>query len=279
MLIGNGIHRYAGNNAWDALLIKLARGRGLKMDTLPKGATATEFFDVLELAAQGRTGELSAEFCALMDDWQPVAHHHAIIGWAQRRAVPVLTTNFDDVLSRAAGSLQLFRPKGRPVIDYYPWESRFAHELFEDPCAGFGIWHVNGMKKYPRSVRLSLSHYMGSAQRVRQWFHSGDQPLFTAERRDGWAGRLGWVHILFNRPLLIFGLALREDEVFLRWLLIQRARYFAKFPDRRQEAWFVFTPEAEDPGEAGRHFFLENLNIRCLPASYDEIYSCPAWLN
>lgn len=45
-----------------------------------------------------------------------------------------------------------------------------------------------------------------------------------------WDGAASWLHIVFNSPLLIFGLGLEENEVFFRWLLIERARYFKKFP-------------------------------------------------
>ena len=80
---------------------------------------------------------------------------------------------------------------------------------------------------------------MGSVGRARAWLHrGGDRRLFSGKSPDNWLGKNTWVHIIFNSPLLIFGLALEENEVFLRWLLIERARYFKKFPDRRKKAWY-----------------------------------------
>lgn len=279
LLIGNGIHRYgtAGVNSWDGLLLELARENNCSVDNLPKGATTTEFFDVIELMSRSRSGDLPQAFCEKMRDWRPQMHHRRIMNWAIRNEVPVLTTNFDEVLSSAAGA-ELMRPHIKGFTDWYPWDSRFAHELHDDPCVGFGIWHVNGLARYKRSVRLGLTHYIGLAQRAREWLHRGGNRLFAARDPWNWPGRRTWLHLIFNKPLVIFGLGLREDEVFLRWLLIERARYFAKFEERRQPGWYVFNHDPDDDSEAGRLFFLTAIGIECVPAnSYDAIYDNPAW--
>lgn len=279
LVIGNGIHRYGPQrvNSWDNLLLNLAHRHDVRLEKMPVGASATEIFDVIELHARGRSGELAKEFCDLMSDWRPLEHHREIMDWSVRHAVPVLTTNFDQVLSEATGA-ELMRVRVGGFTDWYPWDSRYALELFENPCDGFGIWHINGMANYARSIRLGLTHYMGSVQRTRGWLHRGEGRLFEAKDRERWAGRRTWVHLVFNKPLLIFGLGLRENEVFLRWLLIERARYFAKFPDRRRPAWYVYTHNPDDVTQNGRHFFLENIGIQCVEArSYDAIYANREW--
>lgn len=279
LLIGNGIHLHSGanKNSWASLLGELAVRYELGIDHVPKGASATEFFDVLDLHARGRSGELGKAFCSFMRGWQVADHHRRIMEWAVRHDVPVLTTNFDEVLSRAIGA-ELMRPKVKGFTDFYPWDSRYAHKLLEDPCAGFGIWHVNGTARYSRSIRLGLTHYMGAVQRARAWFHRGDGRLFESKDRVAWPGRRTWLHLIFNKPLLIFGLGLGEDEVFLRWLLIERARYFAKFPERHRDAWYVSPTVPGDPAAAGRKFFLEGVGIRCLEvAEYTQIYDLDAW--
>lgn len=279
LVIGNGIHRYGPSrvNSWDSLLVELARSNGIDINEMPMGASATEMFDVIELQARRHSGELAKEFCNLMRDWRPLPHHQRIVKWAIRHAVPVLTTNFDEVLSEAAGAT-LVRPKVKGFTHWYPWDSRYALEMFDNPCDGFGIWHINGMARYSRSIRLGLTHYMGSVQRTRDWLHRGEGRLFEAKDRMRWAGRHTWVHLIFNKPLVIFGLGLGENEVFLRWLIIERARYFAKFDDRRKAAWYVYTHNPDDTTQAGRHFFLENMGVQCIKAeSYDAIYENSAW--
>ena len=258
--------------------MRIARDCAIDVPAVPRGTALTEFYDVLELNSAGRSGDLAAEFCRLMSGWRPLDHHRRIMGWADRHGVPVLTTNFDEVLSKAARcSFQL--PRNDRFTDFYPWEGRFAPALVSDPCAGFGIWHINGMARYKRSIRLGLSHYMGSVQRARTWLHrSGDAQLFRAKDRRNWAGAHTWMHLIFNKPLLIFGLALEENEVFLRWLLIERAKYFRVFPERAHRAWYVYHHDPANDREAGKHFFLEALGIRCVPAiDFDEIYRNPGW--
>lgn len=287
LVIGNGIniHNTDKMNSWDQLLLRIAHDCAVDVPDVPKGTALTEFYDVLELKRrpkgatdddQSATLSLQAEFCRLMNDWKPKPHHEAIMGWAMRHEVPVLTTNFEEVLSDAA-KCRFHRPSGSPFTDYYPWECRFAHAFHDDPCTGFGIWHINGMRRYRRSIRLGLSHYMGSVQRARTWLHRGDANLFAAKNRVNWEGARSWVHLVFNKPLLIFGLGLGENEVFLRWLLIERARYFRKFPERAHPAWYVYTHDKKDDREDGKLFFLEGIGITCLQVDYTAIYENAAW--
>lgn len=137
LVIGNGIniHNTDKMNSWDQLLLRIAHDCAVDVPDVPKGTALTEFYDVLELKRrpkgatdddQSATLSLQAEFCRLMNDWKPKPHHEAIMGWAMRHEVPVLTTNFEEVLSDAA-KCRFHRPSGSPFTDYYPWECRFAH--------------------------------------------------------------------------------------------------------------------------------------------------------
>jgi hypothetical protein len=84
------------------------------------------------------------------------------------------------------------------------------------------------------------------------------------------------MHVVFNMPLLIVGLGLEENEVFLRWLLIERAKYFRQFPSRRHDAWYVYSDE--DPPADGKRFFLRGIGIEPVRArNFDEIYLNPGW--
>ena len=282
LLIGNGINRYRSSaqlNSWDALLMKTASQCAPGLKTVPKGTTLTEFYDVLRLASDERKLDLAAEFCKLMKDWRPVAHHRRVTSWAEARSVPVLTTNFDEVLSEA-GQYAFRRLRSKTFTDYYPWECYFASADLTDPCAGFGIWHVNGMARYRRSIRLGLTDYMGSVHKARGWLHRSDDRLFGEKNQVHWPGADSWIHIVFNKPLLIIGLALEESEAFLRWLLIERARYFKKFPGRRKAGWFAYKPDRSDDREAGKLFFLRAVGFECIPVdSYDELYADRTWAN
>ncbi|MDB5725679.1 MAG: hypothetical protein JWQ16_2433 [Novosphingobium sp.] len=281
LVIGNGINRHASAaavNSWDGLLVEIARDCIPGVRQVPAGTALTEFYDVVELKSRVSAGALQAEFCTSMSDWRPFAHHRRIVDWARRHRAPILTTNFDDVLSQAGDCDFQFPPDPR-FTAFYPWGCHFARRRLDDPCEDFGIWHINGMARYRTSIRLGLSHYMGSVQRARGWIHGrGDANLFRSKNRRDWQGARTWMHLVFNKPLLIFGLALAENEVFLRWLLIERAKYFRTFPDREHPAWYIYVDDPRDERQAGRHFFLEAVGIRCIAADdYDEIYENPAW--
>jgi hypothetical protein len=283
LVIGNGINRYGDSatvNSWDGLLLKLASKYSVYSgEKIPQGIALTEFYDLLNLGRPASVASqisLQEEFCAGMDKWRVFSHHCRIVKWSRDNAIPILTTNFDTVLSRA-GDCRLFPERtATSFTDYYPWNRYYGLAHLANPLQGFGIWHINGMQKYRRSIRLGLTDYMGSVARVRGWIHKGNEGLlFAGKDANNWPGVSTWLHIVFNKPLLIFGLGLEENEVFLRWLFIERARYFNKFPDRRRECWYVYTSEKE---KIGKLFFLRKLGIQAVKAdSYEDLYGASSW--
>ncbi len=288
LVIGNGIHIHRASrsgNDWNQMMQSLAAKYGLRASPHQKGLALTELYDLIDLKTPSdqKPQELQAEFCDRMDEWQPLQHHHTIVNWAVRNDAPLLTTNFDHVLSDAADAnlKSLFRPRGnvRRPTDYYPWEKYFGVRDLADPCDGFGIWHINGLIDHIRSIRLGLSHYMGSVSRARPWLHgSKETRLFSEKDMPNWRGRDTWLHIVFNLPLLIFGLKLDGQEVFLRWLLIERAKYFRQFPGRRKEGWYVFPRKENTEEDLAKRFFLNSIGIQPIDVpSYAEIYETAAW--
>jgi hypothetical protein len=280
-VIGNGINQYGATNNtnhWHELLIQLANNfLHSPISEIPAGVTYTEFFDVLELNLINAVPEksLQQKFCDLMATWTFQEHHTRIVEWAKSNNSPILTTNFEQILS-SLGNCTLRRTRREGFTDFYPWESYYSDKDISDPSQEFGIWHVNGMQHYHRSVRLGLSHYMGSVERARRWLHRrDDSKLFGGKDAPNWRGATSWLHIVFNTPLLIFGLKLEENEVFFRWLLIQRAQYFKAYPDRKKKAWYVYTGTKPN---TGKEFFLKGVGIEPIRVdSYDEIYGAGIW--
>ena len=280
LLVGNGINRFgkfSSMNSWSELLAGLAKERlGTHAEAVPSGLSYTEFFDLLELRGSTRSSsaDLQASFCEPMKGWQPDEHHSRIVEWAHRHEAPILTTNFDDLLSRAIHT-KMLSASAQGFTDFYPWDRYFAKEELKTPTSGFGIWHVNGMIRYKRSIRLGLTHYMGSVGRARDWLHNGNEMrLFSGKDIEHWKGASTWLDIVFNRPLLVFGLALEENEVFLRWLLIERAKYFKVFPDRKKDGWFAYVGQESE----GKLFFLRGVGLKPVQvASYADLYSEAAW--
>jgi hypothetical protein len=277
LIIGNGINRFRADpssSSWNDIVGKMGK-KYLDMKP-PEGIALTEFYDLLNLNHKASRSKFSLqqEFCNHMDAWKPHNHHKRIVNWAKKYKCPLLTTNFENTLTKA-GNCDMFRTSKKSLTDYYPWETYYGNRQFCDPCSDFGIWHINGMKDYKRSIRLGLTDYMGLVTRARGWLHNTEDRLFDGKNEKNWRGARTWLHIVFNKPLLIFGLNLAENEVFLRWLLIQRAQYFQEFPQRNKPAWYVFKEKEADPGKM---FFLKNVGVKPIAVScHDEIYNTEIW--
>ena len=284
LLIGNGIHLYPnGGHSWNALVERLARDNGFASPEKAKNLAMPEFYDLIDLGRPAEKGPKTAsqayplkrQFCDGMEQWQPSPHHRGIVEWASRHGSPILTTNFDLALSDAvqAESRSLFRPRGsrKRSTAYYPWEKYFAHVPLERPCDGFGVWHINGFISHLQSIRLGLSDYMGCVTRCRPW-------LLDAREFPHWAGEDTWLDILFKMPLVVFGVGLEGQEVWLRWLLIQRAALYKKRGGERPPAWYVYPKREDDERQREKRFFLECLGVEPYEvADYSAIYDPQHW--
>jgi hypothetical protein len=273
-IIGNGINRYPDNPdalSWDELLIKLWEKVSLHTLSLrPDGISLTEFYDILDLE-NARGINLQNEVALLMKDWGPCETHKRIIHKILEINAPVLTTNFDETLAKTF-DYNTFRPENESFTDFYPWSSYHGYKPLKDPCEGFAIWYINGMVHYRRSIRLGLSHYMGSVEHASSLLKGTGKISLYAGKANAWIGAATWLHIIFNKSLFIFGLGLDENETFLRWLLIERFKYFRKFPDRKHKAWYI-TKKNESSVSSGKKFFLEHVGIEVLELdSYEDIY-------
>gem|GEM_PF-436121 len=278
LFIGNGINLFESSDAlsWQKLLDKLAHKHGLK---LTRGEVAemsnTEFFDILDLAKPIEDkSSLQKQFSELMAEWRPSKHHEIIVKWAQRHRRPIVTVNFDENLSRSIDA-KFFRGMDR-FTDYYPWSSYFSDQKLETPHDDFAIWHAHGMQRYSRSIRLGLTHYMGSVQRTRSWVN-GPRGLRKHVKNGGtsWRGDTSWIDVVFKSHLVIFGFTFSKDETFLRWLFLERARFQKSNPTWKLKTWFVDTPQN---GSLHRKPFFEGLGMQYVSIEeYSDIYDCPSW--
>ncbi|MBN2426074.1 MAG: hypothetical protein JXR46_16875 [Calditrichaceae bacterium] len=279
-IIGNGINRFPDNpesRSWDNLLMALWRQVSKRqLNYRPAGISTTEFYDVLELENNQHIN-LQESFCRLMADWKPGAHHKLITQKIKSFNAPLLTTNFEETIASAI-DFKLFRTEKDGFTDFYPWTTYHGEKQLKSPEDGFGIWYINGMIKYSRSIRLGLTHYMGSVSRARDMMHKGHKrSLFNNKKQSHWKGQKTWLHVLFYKALFIFGLGLDENETFLRWLLIERSKYFRQFPRRKQSGWYL-TKNTGDLRDEGKKFFLEKVGIKVIEVNrFEDIYES-IWL-
>ncbi|WP_269584233.1 hypothetical protein [Roseibium sp. Sym1] len=281
LLIGNGINRYQNNtqsSSWESLLQQIASAQSLRFTKQQlQEMSNTEFFDILDLAQpEEDRRNLQQKFCELMSGWEPQSHHAKIIGWARNRSAPVVTVNFDENLSKSVGA-KYFGPGTRKgFTDYYPWSSYFSDEPIGNPRTSFAIYHAHGMRRYSRSIRLGLTHYMGAVQRARSWVYGKRGIRMNAkEMRTDWPGSNTWLEPILFSPLIILGFGFGKDETFLRWLFLERARLHKMKPDWKQKAWYVTNKQS---GNSDRAPFFKALGINLIETeSYEEIYENPEW--
>ncbi|MAU15919.1 MAG: hypothetical protein CMH46_10325 [Muricauda sp.] len=274
-VIGNGINRYPNNpNAisWDDLLIELWDKVSFQTLTRrPNGISLTEFYDILELE-NTQAINLQKEVSNVMDSWIPLDHHFQIVDQIRYLNAPILTTNFEETFAKTF-QYELLRTDHDGFTDFYPWTTYHGFDQMELPTDGFGIWYINGMIHYHRSIRLGLSHYMGSVERARNFLHKGNEErLFSGKNVSNWKGHKTWLHIVFNKSLFVFGLGLEENETFLRWLLIERIKYFKRFPSRKHKGWYI-NKRSNNGTDSGKKFFLERVGFEVIDVDdYTDIY-------
>ena len=193
------------------------------------------------------------------------------INGIQRLNSPILTTNFDTYISDSVGATpHKLKPIGNQYkfTDFYPWNMYYSDREINNPLDGFAVWHINGTQEYSRSLRLGLSDYMGCVERARKMIQGNNlNEYFESKKHESWIGYNTWLHIIFHKSLFIFGLGLEENEVFLRWLLIQRAKYCRMY-NQPLVGWYI-----NKEIKSGKRFFLEQLGFNVIEiTNYDTLY-------
>ncbi len=304
-----GINRLNGEKplSWKELLKRIG---GIdfkdyqKGENVKEGISYTEIFDALEShnlkerIKQENPGnntersidgfsvlfanELKQKVCNEVKYWELEDKVSNMLQSIRRRNAPILTTNFDLSISKKMDDLfpyemkyQVFgRGKGSEV---YPWSYYYGDDYLYNPCNDFGIWHLQGIATKPQSLCLGLSDYIRIAKKAWGLIHNEkmfETDTFEGKNTNNWKGYRTWLHILFNKSLFVFGLQLEENETFLRWLLIQRAKYYALFNERSHKGWYVYPKKEEgNAGFYGKKVFLEKVGFEMLPVdSYKVIY-------
>ena len=133
----------------------------------------------------------------------------------------------------------------------------------QDPTRDFAIWHLHGTALYPQSIKLGLNHYAWSIERARQLMN-GAPPVLGA----------CWLNIFLKRKLLIVGLGLEDQEVFLRWLLIQRGACRLRNTSAKAlsiTGWYVHCLQEAMP--CAKQAFLESCGLKIVCVNcFAEVY-------
>lgn len=280
-VLGNGINRYAmGNNDWGWEQILRDAWTHITGNNVTdiKGMSLTEMYNLLELQADlTKAGQIKEAIIAPFKNGVPTVLHGQLQQYFERWDVPVLTTNFDHMLEAGYERRTLKHPNivGRyhAKSTYYPWDRYFSNHEITNPVHEYAVWHINGFVDFPLSIKLSSSEYIAQASHSRKFIHKHSMDDFDKKNINYWVGYNTWLHIFFNCSLCVVGLSLNEDETFLRWLLIERQKYFAKFPYRVHKGWYVYKEDSSKLMPEGKRLYLDGVGLKPIVAvEYSDIY-------
>ena len=303
LLIGNGINlmsRATGGISWDQLMENLitsaaanspntsATAERLKQ-LLERGgngqtpASLPEVFDIIEATGSIKPGStapsssdirLQSTIAQMLKGMKPSALHKALVSWAAQSRVPILTTNYDHCLQDALDDEECKQRRfgtQKALSDFYPWDRYYAPIKLIDPASEFAVWHIHGDRDLKRSIRAGLDQYMGMVQRLRKLKRSVAKEILGGpnenQEHNPAFHAAPWLRTFMGKKLWIQGLGLRAAEVSLRWLLVQRFRYWRRYrPEhRRASGWYVHGPTDDiGPLDRERRIFFENVGLEII---------------
>ncbi|MBD5427630.1 MAG: hypothetical protein HDR38_08805 [Treponema sp.] len=306
ILLGNGINRYCESNfktatccSWNDLLKALAddegkRILGIKSMDIPY----PEFFDLLCLRSEDDDYEnLKPAIKQEVEHWKSFKIHKNLTNFAIEHDIPIITTNYDTTLltddlkeknKKVAKKFKKTKvlpnepvnPLGKKA-QTYPWTFYYSDREVKDCLKEFAIWHMHGFSRYPKSLVIGMYDYARVIKKIRDFYsdkwHEGktEKTQYSIKNiaSKSWKKkeRNSWLTVFFNKDLYIIGLGLSSYELSVRWLLLQRERFFKKYPERRKRTVFVYS--SQERMTRSKKFFLETAGIETEKHDYDEIYS------
>jgi hypothetical protein len=189
---------------------------------------------------------INKEIARLMKKREPKLVHQYIVSRIKKLNAPILTTIFDETLSKTF-NYKRFILDQKSFNAYYPWTVYHAESPLSDPLQGFGIWYINGMIHYPSSLNYSKQQYY----KLTRKFLSLIDPLNQEDcfNQPNNIVLNSWINILFNKSLFVFGMGNEIQDDFLSFVLFARASYYRCFPEKKHKSWYVchaLSPIAEE---------------------------------
>ncbi len=291
LVIGNGVIRAMKGvgKSWEDIIEKISASRGLdfKLDDGSRHRlNHTEIFSALEMSSRSEKTarkefaesivEMEAKILRERDSSPRV-----VCEWASKRRAVLMTTNFDRALQQSIGAGEKQNWE-RWRSTEYPWSTFYSLVETDSPLSGISIWHIHGVLDYPSSMRLGLSDYMGAVSKARECFKESGFFWRRDDRRPAqskeWKPTHTWLDFFFTKDLIFVGLALESQEVFLRWLLIQREIYFRRNEKARRHTWYIAPKEERGKGFEAKYNFFKSIGVVVVEGpSYTRLYTREIW--
>lgn len=221
--------------------------------------------------------------------------HEQFLGFMKKNNIPVITTNFDMLFAEklyehkvGTGDPALFKPNAKQFWNYCYNENEGKHDAPVIDCRelvdNYAVWYMHGNQKHPSSIVIGLEDYVNSISLAKSMISAESDKeksrfgLYGA-KDDLWIGRNTWLHLFFHRDLVFLGLSLDSQELFLRWLLVQRANYQStmKIKHKRtlRKAWYVHDDYCKLNSSTPKGVFLTACGVELVPNdNHKVIYDC-----
>ncbi len=289
-ILGNGINRYNPNDlSWSELIKQVWSDCFEEGISIPSdGISLTELYDMATLNEISKINpedtDLNRKVKKVTDDIKSLIREKVkemvcqkidYREWLQKKLslwnVPVLTTNYDTNIE--SGMKQFVIPSRhykKGYSDTYLFNVYYAvmsidESTEENYFRRFAVWHINGRVNHTRSIRIGMSDYMNLLVATKDLLHDNARLYYVGKEQRQWGMKnkenynFTWLNIFYNSSICINGLALNQDESYLRWLLISRKKYLKRVGLNDVKGWYIC--HSSDLTE-GKRLFLENTGLK-----------------
>ena len=212
-LLGNGLNNISNKSiGWMAILDEISKDINIKY---VKGFPLPSFFELLTIySPYNLDHSLKDAFIKKVKTISGSKYHKELFEFCENNKIDILTTNFDHSIQEANNlKKKSTRSLKNGFTDYYPWQIFYQKE-----GSYIKLFHINGDINYKRSIKLSIKDYAGNITRFNENYRPG-------VAKSKYKIDITWINTLFEKEVVILGLNLGEDEIFLRNLLIERQIY------------------------------------------------------
>ena len=310
-LLGNGISRYMNPApSWTELLARLMNQVGLasednvkcleKLDEGKSEMNAPEFYTTFLLAKGERMSRdhLKTQLKSVLGSQRKCE----MLNYIQNQKLQVLTINFDFGIDQALGVMPsgarnpFSTTAGRTDSKRYPFyqyvaktkktgmalegtgkEAEKGKKSVTDECA---VWHIHGNVYNAKTILLGFEDYVQAIVYVREkLLKSATDPAKYAQigEKDCVANNT-WLKLFFMHPLVIAGCGLASEELFLRWLLLRRCRYYLGIEQPPVYYLVTLPKEGREQEYAHKKAYFQAMGIQFVEfADYAALYDAPGW--
>lgn len=235
LIIGNGINRHHQTKSfkdelsWEKILLNISKEIKHEIKYIPEQFPFTEIFDVFTANTSLNNHDLKKIFAKNLESLESSNIHKKLINLCVQNKTDIITTNFDSTLELAYDYKNFKEPNKKGFTRYYPWQIYYSGGNNEKN--EIKIWHIQGDSRYPDSLRITVKDYIDSSNQFKKY-----NPL---NKKSKYYSTSTCFNSFFEKKLIFIGVALNEQEFFLRSLLYKKRKYNSD----KILGWYIYCKE------------------------------------